>query len=149
MTMSGTTAIVGIGETDYLRGAEQSVPELILGASMRAISDAGLTPSDIDGVIPPPGFISTEEIARRINDELVATWGNLVNRVLAMTHKNCDAQVLAPGPLDDADQALLDGVDAAIAEAQVRPCHNPLINRAMPARKPIAKSAPPFAAVTS
>ena len=61
--MSGTTAIVGIGETDYLRGAEQSVPELNLGASMQAISDAGLTPADIDGVIPPPGFISTEESA--------------------------------------------------------------------------------------
>ena len=66
MTMSGTTAIVGIGETEYLRGAEPSVPELILGASMQAISDAGLTPSDIDGVIPPPGFISTEEIAAHL-----------------------------------------------------------------------------------
>ena len=66
MTMSGSTAIVGVGESEYLRGAEQSVPELILGASMQAISDAGLVPSDIDGVIPPPGFISTEEIAAHL-----------------------------------------------------------------------------------
>lgn len=28
------------------------------------------------------------EFVRRNNDELVATWGNLVNRVLSMTHKN-------------------------------------------------------------
>jgi methionyl-tRNA synthetase len=32
--------------------------------------------------------ISEDEIARRVNDELVATWGNLVNRVLSMTNKN-------------------------------------------------------------
>ncbi|MGH1504880.1 MAG: methionine--tRNA ligase [Acidimicrobiales bacterium] len=61
--------------------------------------------------------ISIEEIARRINDELVATWGNLVNRVLAMTHKNCDGQVLAPGALTDDDEALLAQVDAALVEA--------------------------------
>ncbi len=32
--------------------------------------------------------ISVEEIARRVNEELVATWGNLVNRVFSMIHKN-------------------------------------------------------------
>ena len=30
--------------------------------------------------------ISVEQIAARINEELVATWGNLVNRVLSMVH---------------------------------------------------------------
>ena len=64
--ISGAAAIVGIGETDYMRGAEATVPELILDASMQAIRDAGLDPSDIDGVIPPPGFISTEEIAAHL-----------------------------------------------------------------------------------
>lgn len=61
--------------------------------------------------------ISETEIARRVNEELVATWGNLVNRVLAMTHKNCDAQVLEPGEYTDSDRALLDLVDASIIEA--------------------------------
>ena len=64
--ISGAAAIVGVGETDYMRGAESTVPELILDASMQAIRDAGLVPSDIDGVIPPPGFISTEEIAAHL-----------------------------------------------------------------------------------
>ena len=64
--LSGAAAIVGIAETDYVRGAEQSVPELILSASMAAIADSGLAPTDIDAVIPPGGFISTEEIAANL-----------------------------------------------------------------------------------
>jgi len=57
---------VGIGETDYVRGTDEHVCDLILDASMEAIRDAGLTPADIDGVIPPPGFMSTEEIAANL-----------------------------------------------------------------------------------
>jgi acetyl-CoA acetyltransferase len=63
MNISGTAAIVGVAETEYVRGAQDSVPELILDACMRAVADAGLDPSDIDGVIPPPGIIPVEEIA--------------------------------------------------------------------------------------
>ena len=62
-SFASTTAIVGIGETDYVRGADQNVCELVLDAAMAALRDAGLTPQDVDGVIPPPGFITTEEIA--------------------------------------------------------------------------------------
>ncbi len=61
--------------------------------------------------------ISEEEIARRVNEELVATWGNLVNRVLSMTHKNCDAAVPEAGTLEAADQELLAAVDACLAKA--------------------------------
>src|SRR3546814_9650150 len=62
----GSTALVGVGETDYVRGSELHVCDLILDASMAAITDAGLTPADIDGIIPPPGFMSTEEIAANL-----------------------------------------------------------------------------------
>ena len=41
------------------------------------------------------------EFVRRNNDELVARWGNLVNRVLAMTHKNFDGKV-PPAPASPA-----------------------------------------------
>ncbi len=61
--------------------------------------------------------LSDEEIVRRINDELVATWGNLVNRVLAMTYKHFGGTIPAPGELDADDHRLLEKVDAAFAEA--------------------------------
>ena len=46
------------------------------------------------------------EFLRRNNDELVAGWGNLVNRSISMAAKNFGA-VPPAGPLTDADQALL------------------------------------------
>ena len=61
--------------------------------------------------------ISTEQIGARINEELVATWGNLVNRVLTMVNTNCDGQILAPGPLADEDETLLAGIDDHLAKA--------------------------------
>jgi acetyl-CoA acetyltransferase len=39
---------------------------MVLGASMDAIRDAGLTPADIDGIIPPPGFVAWDEIAAHL-----------------------------------------------------------------------------------
>lgn len=52
------------------------------------------------------------EFLRRNNDELVAGWGNLVNRSLALTSKNF-GEIPAPGPLTDADKALLAQVNGA------------------------------------
>jgi methionyl-tRNA synthetase len=46
------------------------------------------------------------EFVRRNNDELVASWGNLVNRTISMTAKNLGA-IPAPGALQEADLALL------------------------------------------
>jgi len=56
---------------------------------------------------------SWADFLRRNNDELVATWGNLANRVLAFAYRNFDKQVPAPGQLDEVDQALLDKVESA------------------------------------
>lgn len=64
--LSGRAAIVGIGETDYVRGSDRSILQMVLAASMDAIRDAGLTPADIDGIIPPPGFVAWDEIAAHL-----------------------------------------------------------------------------------
>ncbi|MDB6083517.1 MAG: acetyl-CoA acetyltransferase [Gammaproteobacteria bacterium] len=64
--MSGKAAIVGIAETDYLRGTEQSILQMVLSASMGAIRDAGLKPSDVDAILPPPGFVAWDEIAAHL-----------------------------------------------------------------------------------
>jgi methionyl-tRNA synthetase len=48
---------------------------------------------------------------RRNNDELVATWGNLANRVLSFCYRQFDRRVPQPGELDETDRALLEGVE--------------------------------------
>ena len=51
------------------------------------------------------------EFVRRNNDELVANWGNLVNRTLTNVHRNFGA-VPEPGELTPADRAVLETVEA-------------------------------------
>jgi acetyl-CoA acetyltransferase len=64
--LSGKAAIVGVAETDYLRGADQSILQMILSACMGALKDAGLKPGDVDAVLPPPGFVAWDEIAAHL-----------------------------------------------------------------------------------
>ncbi len=66
MTLKDKTAITGIGETDYVRGSERGSIDLMLEASRLAIADAGLKPSDIDGIIPPPMMLTAEEAAANL-----------------------------------------------------------------------------------
>ncbi len=58
-----------------------------------------------------------EEFVRRNTEELVATWGNLANRVVSFAYKRFDGRVPEPGPLDATDQALLDLVGPAFERA--------------------------------
>lgn len=57
--------------------------------------------------------LSVEAIAKRINEELVANWGNLVNRVLSMLHKFCGSQPSCSERLAT-DNELLDNVDEVL-----------------------------------
>lgn len=51
-----------------------------------------------------------EEFFQRNNNELVATWGNLVNRVLSFTWKNFEGKVPNPGELRSSDFELLETI---------------------------------------
>lgn len=53
-----------------------------------------------------------EDFIRRNNDELVAAWGNLVNRMLGFTRKHFEEQVPQPGELDALDQEILSNIEA-------------------------------------
>ncbi len=66
MSLKDKAAITGIGETDYVRGSKKGSIELMLEASRTAIVDAGLKPSDIDGIIPPPMMLTAEEVAANL-----------------------------------------------------------------------------------
>jgi len=58
---------------------------------------------------------SWREFLRRNNDELVATYGNLVNRVLTFVYKNFDGCVPQPGEADGRSRELLDRAEGAFA----------------------------------
>lgn len=62
------------------------------------ISTAGPEAQDAD--------FTWADFKRRTNDELVAGWGNLVNRTASMIHKNV-GEIPAPGPKLGVDEALL------------------------------------------
>jgi methionyl-tRNA synthetase len=55
---------------------------------------------------------SWEDFVERNNNELVATWGNLANRMLSFAYKRFEGRVPEPGEFDAEDQALLEKVEA-------------------------------------
>ncbi len=54
---------------------------------------------------------SWSEFVRRNNDELVATWGNLANRVLAFTYKHWEGKIPEPGETRAYDQELIEEIN--------------------------------------
>ena len=57
-----------------------------------------------------------EEFIRRNNDELVATYGNLVHRTLTFVYRNFQTRVPQPGELNEIDQELLVHSEQALEE---------------------------------
>ncbi len=85
---------VGASINDYLSWLEPDALRYAIAANLPEQSDTDLT---------------DEDLVRRINEELVATWGNLVNRVTSLIARNFDGNVPEPGTLQEFDQATLLG----------------------------------------
>jgi methionyl-tRNA synthetase len=68
---------------------------------------------------------SWADFIRSNNDELVATYGNLVNRVLTFTYRNFEGKVPQPGELDSQSQALLKKAEETlnIVDGLLYRCH--------------------------
>ena len=77
---------------DYLERYAPDPLRYVLAASMPESSDANF---------------SWSEYVRRNNDELLATYGNLVHRVLSLTYRHYGGKIPEPGRLDEEDRRLL------------------------------------------
>ncbi|MCC6766092.1 MAG: transporter [Deltaproteobacteria bacterium] len=67
-SLSDRACIVGIGETAYCRapGSGKTQLGIQLEASLAALADAGLSPRQLDGVMPFPNLGSAEELAANL-----------------------------------------------------------------------------------
>jgi methionyl-tRNA synthetase len=95
---------------DYLTRYDPDPLRYYLSAAMPETSDTDFTWS---------------EFLRRNNDELVATWGNLANRVLTQLPRHFEGKVPEPRDLDERSRALLELSDETLAEVgrQIGGCH--------------------------
>ncbi|MEE8389205.1 MAG: methionine--tRNA ligase, partial [Anaerolineae bacterium] len=87
----------------------------------------------------------------RNNNELVATWGNLVNRALTFAYKRFDGRVPAPGALADVDTQLLaqieggfESVGQLIAGCKLRAALSEVMALAREANRYLDEKAPWF-----
>ena len=101
LTMSGSKASTSRGHAiwvkDFLDRYEPDALRYYLTAAGPETQDSDFT---------------WEEFVRRTNDELLANWGNLVNRTLVNAQRNFGA-VPEPGSLTEGDRALLEAVEKA------------------------------------
>ena len=101
LTMSGSKASTSRGHAIWVRGfLDRYEPD-----SLRYyLTAAGPETQDTD--------FTWEEYVRRTNGELLANWGNLVNRTLVNAHRHFGA-VPEPGPMTAGDEQVLAAVDGA------------------------------------
>ncbi|MCL4396141.1 MAG: methionine--tRNA ligase [Chloroflexi bacterium] len=121
---------------DYLKKYDPDPLRYLLSVNMPEAADTDFT---------------WREFVRRNNDELIANWGNLANRVLTFTYRNFDQRVPAPGELTDADRALIEKseaafatVGAALARTRFKEAIGIAVELAREANKYIADNAPWF-----
>jgi methionyl-tRNA synthetase len=95
---------------DYLDRYEPDPLRYTLTANMPETSDSDF---------------SWAEYLRRNNNELVATYGNLVHRVLSMVGRNFDGKIPKPGALDETAKELLSEAQSRFDETEqnLRDCH--------------------------
>ncbi|MDO8612826.1 MAG: methionine--tRNA ligase [Dehalococcoidia bacterium] len=97
---ASTSQRLAVWVPDYLSRYDPDPLRYYLSVNMPETSDADFSWGDF---------------VRRNNDELVATWGNLVNRVLTFTYRNFEGSVPAPAAVTAADSALLAKAEGALA----------------------------------
>lgn len=95
---------------DYLERYDPDPLRYMLSANMPETGDADF---------------SWYEFLRRNNNELVATYGNLVHRVLTITGRNFDCRIPSPGEFDEQDRTLLSLAETTLStvDQSLYRCH--------------------------
>ncbi len=95
---------------DYLERYEADPLRYLLSANMPETGDSDF---------------SWYQFFHRNNDELVATYGNLVHRVLTFTYRHFDGCVPIPGELDEQSQALINQAEGVLerVDSLLYHCH--------------------------
>ncbi len=107
---ASTSRRMAVWVPDFLSRYDPDALRYYLAATMPETSDSDFTWADF---------------VRRNNDELVATWGNLVNRVLTFAYRNFDRSVPQPAELTQPDRRLIGLAEQAISETgrHISLCH--------------------------
>ncbi len=96
---ASTSRNLAVWVLDFLSRYDPDPLRYYLAVTMPETSDSDFTWADF---------------VRRNNDELVATWGNLVNRVLAFAYRHFDRTIPTPAQLLERDRMLLHNVEQAL-----------------------------------
>ena len=120
--------------SDYLERYEPDPLRYTLAANMPETGDSDF---------------SWHEFLRRNNNELVATYGNLVHRALTFAYRNFDGAVPAPGELDERSQGLLheaeitlDSVDKLLYRCEFKEAIKQAMSLAQEANRYLDEQAP-------
>ena len=107
---ASTSRNLAVWVPDFLSRYDPDPLRYHLSATMPETSDSDFTWADF---------------VRRNNDELVATWGNLVHRVLTFTYRHFDGAVPPPVEPDENDRRLLARAEEALGQVgqEIALCH--------------------------
>jgi methionyl-tRNA synthetase len=107
---ASTSRNLAVWLPDYLSRYDPDPLRYHLSVTMPETSDSDFTWADF---------------VRRNNDELVATWGNLVHRVLTFTYRHFDGAVPPPVQPDESDRRLLTRAQEALTQVgqEIALCH--------------------------
>lgn len=64
--LTDKSCIVGIGQTDFVRGTDKTELRQLLEATKNALDDCGLRADEIDGIVGPPVASTAEELAANL-----------------------------------------------------------------------------------
>lgn len=98
MSLREKAAISGIGETEYVRGSGKTPLVMQLEASLAACRDAGISPKEIDGIIPYAGNVVAEDFITNFGIEDLRFSANTpLGGASAVAAVQCAVAVVAAG----------------------------------------------------